>query len=154
MLNLDNYELGIYKSAMLYGEDGEPQDSQLKLDGERLRPIYRYQVQLIPGTPAQGWIGVAVHYLPDWDQDAELIGTRVEYREYEDTGDGPGAPIEESAYPVDEYVYTSHTRTVETMTLTVVDAFGQTWTATKLQPFGVKDRDIVKRKREDIPLDV
>lgn len=144
-IDTEKYELGIYKYVESYSDLGYRENDEARLlGGETLYRISTKAVDLVPGSRVYGWIGFAVHRLPPWDTDQEYAGTRIEY-DYVGANENELEPIEESARPVDEYSYTPHTRAVESLILTVTDAFGQKWQATKAAPFGLPDRDILEK---------
>jgi hypothetical protein len=144
-IDLENYELGIYKQVDAYDSIGYRDSEDMLLTKE---PLYRVSTKqdLIPGARVYGWIGFAVHYLPTWSIDRELVGSHVEYDyDFDEEGQNCGR-IEETGRLVDDYMETPHSRTVEALSLTMTDAYGQEWIATKLGPFGKLDRRVLKRE--------
>lgn len=137
----EKYERGVYKWSEYYDDDGERREGQMLLTAEPLYRIYTKLGDLIPGTRLYGWVAFGIHDLPSWETHSVYVGSHEVY-EYDDDGVG----LENSARVAVDYKAVPHTKSIEALTLTVVDAYNQTHTQVTNGPFNYDDKKITKRE--------
>jgi hypothetical protein len=140
-LDLHTHQLVQYKTVPNYSEDGEQFGEEKELHKEGLRPnVETAKDFLVKGKPLIGWLGLQVHYLPEWEYHKELI-RYVEYTSFnEDTED-----FEYEYEPV--YEYTPTLQTLSSLKLNVIDPYQQGWTD-ETASFNPKGKRVEKRQNK------
>ena len=140
-LDLHAHQFVQYKTVPNYGEDGERFEEEKELHKEGLRPnVETAKDFLVKGKPLIGWLGLQVHYLPEWKYHEELIRHDENADLNEDTGE-----IVYRYEPV--YEYTPTLQTLSSLKLVVIDPYQQGW-SDETSSFNPKRKRIEKRKNK------
>ena len=127
-LDLREYRLRLYKMTMGYDDSNSPREEEQRLSDDEMPDIRTKTTDLKKGTRVEGWLGFAVHYVPPWESDKEYLG-----QHYEKLYDEEMGWVHEVL--IDDFHVAHHTRTVEEVKLTMVDAYGQEKTVWIRGPF-------------------
>ena len=140
-LDLHAHQLVQYKTVVSYGEDGEEFEEEKELYKEGLRPnVETTKDFLVKGKPLIGWLGLQVHYLPEWKYRKDII----RYDETESVNEDTGV-VEYQYEPV--YQYTPTLQTLWNLKLNVTDPYQQSWPA-ETSSFNPAGKKIEKRKNK------
>lgn len=138
-LRLKDYKLGYGKVQTLYDDVGAAYEAWGVVSSEELPGITDGPTLISLGEPIEGWIAIAVHNLPEWDQNVESIGT-YSHAEYDDDGN----VIAE--YPTDVCETILHLNGVENLRMVITDSFNQAWPQETSGPFESKTKRILPHK--------
>lgn len=134
-LVLSGYRLSQYRAKRMYDSDGHEFEGEERIGGGSLPDIRSKSDKLAKGSPITGWLGVALYGLPPWPYREEVIGQHLEVSESEDEQHG-------QEVWVDDVERTTHTGSVQAVTVALIDAYGQLHEAQSSGPFESQDQRI------------